>query len=79
VASGAEELIGAVGEAGHGFPGDGSLHLHGEIWTARSPVAIPAHAPVRVVGRDGLALLVEPVPAPDQPRRSDPAGASGLR
>jgi membrane-bound serine protease (ClpP class) len=78
VASGAEELIGAVGEAVHGFPGDGSVHLHGEIWTARSPVAIPAHAPVRVVGRDGLALLVEPVQAPDQPPGPDPARARGV-
>jgi membrane-bound serine protease (ClpP class) len=60
VGSGAEEMLGAVGEALDGFPGGGSVHVHGEVWTARSEVAIPSHAPVRVVGRDGLTLLVEP-------------------
>ncbi|MCF7984910.1 MAG: nodulation protein NfeD, partial [Thiohalocapsa sp.] len=60
VGSGAEEMLGAVGDALDGFPGRGSVHVHGEVWTARSEVAIPSHAPVRVVGRDGLTLLVEP-------------------
>jgi membrane-bound serine protease (ClpP class) len=61
VSSGAEEMIGAVGEAVGGFPGEGSVHIHGEVWTARSAAAIPPHAQVRVIGRDGLSLLVEPV------------------
>jgi membrane-bound serine protease (ClpP class) len=62
VASGAEELEGAQGEAVSGFPGGGRVHLHGEIWAARSPVPIPRGAPIRVVGREGLTLLVEPLP-----------------
>jgi membrane-bound serine protease (ClpP class) len=61
VSSGAEEMIGAVGEAGEGFPGEGSVHVHGEVWTARSAAAIPPHTQVRVIGRDGLSLLVEPL------------------
>jgi len=65
VASGGEELLGALGEAVGGFPGRGSIHVHGEIWSARSHAAIPPGAPVRVIGRDGLVLLVEPVPTGD--------------
>ncbi|MCG6984061.1 MAG: nodulation protein NfeD [Thiocapsa sp.] len=61
VTSGAEELVGAIGEAVSGFPGAGSVHLHGETWSARSERGIAPGARVRVVGRDGLTLLVEPV------------------
>ena len=61
VTSGSEELIGAVGEAVSGFPGAGSVHLHGEIWSARSDRGIAPGAPIRVIGRDGLTLLVEPL------------------
>ncbi len=60
VVSGAEELLGACGQAVSGFPGDGSVHLHGETWTARSDVPIPPGTPVEVTGRDGLTLLVVP-------------------
>ena len=64
VASGAEELIGARGEALSGFPGEGRVHLHGEVWSARCAAAVPAGSPVRVTARVGLTLLVEPA-APD--------------
>ncbi len=60
VVSGAEELMGAHGQAVSGFPGSGSVHLHGEVWTARSEAAIQPGAPVTVTGRDGLTLLVVP-------------------
>jgi membrane-bound serine protease (ClpP class) len=60
VVSGSEELIGAVGQAVSGFPGPGSVHLHGEVWTARSEVPIAPGAQVKVTGRDGLTLLVVP-------------------
>lgn len=63
VVSGAEELIGAVGTALSGFPGEGSVHLHGEVWSARSKVAIEPGGPVRVVARDGLSLVVLPLSA----------------
>jgi membrane-bound serine protease (ClpP class) len=61
VASGAEELIGAVGEAIGGFPDQGRVHLHGEIWSARSDRGIAPGTPIRVLGRDGLTLVVEPL------------------
>lgn len=60
VATGAEQLIGARGTAVAGFPGSGSVHLHGEVWSARSTDPIPSGTPIRVIGRDGLTLLVEP-------------------
>jgi len=61
VVSGSEQLIGAVGEALGGFPEDGSVHLRGEVWTARSTVPIAAGQRVRVVGREGLTLVVLPL------------------
>jgi membrane-bound serine protease (ClpP class) len=62
VVTGAEELIGAFGTALSGFPGAGTVHLHGEVWSARSEVPIEPGGPVRVIARDGLSLIVSPVP-----------------
>jgi membrane-bound serine protease (ClpP class) len=61
VVSGSEQLIGALGEALGGFPEAGSVHLRGEIWTARSEVPIARGQRVRVIGREGLTLIVAPV------------------
>jgi membrane-bound serine protease (ClpP class) len=46
----------------------GSVHLAGEEWTARSASDQPIErgTPVRVVGVDGLTVLVEPDPQPSQ-------------
>lgn len=60
VVSGGEELIGAVGRAVAGFPGEGSVHLHGETWSAHSDQAIAPGDAVTVEGRDGMTLLVRP-------------------
>lgn len=60
VVSGAEQLIGAVGQAVSGFPGEGAVHLHGETWSARSERSIAPGQAVRVTGRDGLTLIVTP-------------------
>lgn len=62
VVSGSEQLIGALAEALDGFPSAGSVHLRGEVWTARSEVPIAPGQRVRVIGRDGLTLIVAPVP-----------------
>ena len=69
VVSGSEEMVGALGEAVSGFPGPGSIHLHGEIWTAESDRDITPGTPVRVIARHGLTLLVEPVSMPESGSR----------
>ncbi|MGD8207913.1 MAG: nodulation protein NfeD [Thiohalocapsa sp.] len=74
VVTGAEELVGALGEAVSGFPGDGAVHLHGEVWSARSEVPIAPGTPVRVTGRDGLTLRVSP--APDMADRDSASAAT---
>jgi membrane protein implicated in regulation of membrane protease activity len=40
----------------------GSVYVGGELWSARSETALPVGIPVRVRGREGLVLLVDPVP-----------------
>jgi membrane-bound serine protease (ClpP class) len=60
VVSGAEELLGAVGHAEADFVGEGSVRVHGEVWTARSEVPLRARQDIEVIGRDGLTLLVAP-------------------
>lgn len=62
IVTGGEELVGATGRAVSGFPGAGSVHLHGEVWSARSEAAISPGAQVSVIGRDGLTLIVKPGP-----------------
>jgi membrane-bound serine protease (ClpP class) len=62
VTTGGEQLIGAHGTAVAGFPGPGSVHLNGEVWSAHSTQFIPPGTAVRVIGRDGLTLKVEPQP-----------------
>jgi membrane-bound serine protease (ClpP class) len=59
-AAGAEHMIGAKarvidweGETGH-------VRIEGEVWAARGTRAPPAGSTVRVVGREGLTLIVEP-------------------
>jgi membrane-bound serine protease (ClpP class) len=63
VVSGAEELLGAAGLAVSGFPGKGSIRVHGEVWSASSELPVAAGQRVKVLGRDGLILLVAPDPS----------------
>jgi membrane-bound serine protease (ClpP class) len=58
VVSGADELMGAAGEALSGFPGRGSVRVHGEVWSASSDMPIVAGQTVEVIGRDGMVLRV---------------------
>lgn len=57
-----EALIGEIGEAKTAINDEGSVQVEGELWTARSPQPIPQGSQVRVVGREGFVLLVEPIP-----------------
>ncbi len=62
-----DALIGQVGETRTAVHHEGTVYVDGELWSARSPCPIPAGHPVRVVGREGFVLLVEPLPETDLP------------
>lgn len=64
------DVIGLLGEARTGIFSEGSVYVGGEQWTARSQVFIPAGSSVRVTGREGLVLLVEPVYPPAKPEET---------
>jgi membrane-bound serine protease (ClpP class) len=54
-------LIGKTGEAHTDIFAEGSVYVDGEEWSGRSQVFIPAGSQVRVVAREGLVLIVEPL------------------
>lgn len=60
--TGREELIGEEGVAisGLGAGTEGMIRVHGELWQAVSPRAVPEGKPVRVRSVEGLKLHVEP-------------------
>jgi len=59
VVSGAEEMLGAVGEALEDFEESGRVRVHSESWIAQSDRPIRQGVRVRVVSMDGLTLKVE--------------------
>ena len=63
VTSGADRMIGRIGEALYDFHGRGQVRLDGEIWTAHSETPLRKNQPVRVLARDGLKLHVAPADA----------------
>lgn len=60
VVSGAEEMLGAPGESLEDFEEFGRVRVHSEAWQAHSRVPLVRGQKIRVVARDGLALIVEP-------------------
>ena len=60
VVTGAEELIGAAGEALEDIEHEGWAHVHGEQWRVRSKVPLKRGTPFRVRARHDLILEVEP-------------------
>jgi membrane-bound serine protease (ClpP class) len=67
---GSEALVGTLGEARDRLDPEGSVFVAGALWrgvAADGP--IPAGATVRVVGRHGLQLSVEPVRGGERARR----------
>jgi membrane-bound serine protease (ClpP class) len=60
VQTGAEGLVGEKGEVIQELAPDGRVRVHGEIWSARSPVPAAVGQAVRVAEVDGLTLVVEP-------------------
>ncbi len=63
VASGGRLTRGLVGQVQQELAPAGSIHIAGEEWSARAVrgAPLPRGAQVRVVGQEGLVLLVEPV------------------
>ena len=59
-AVGAQTLIGRIAVVSATCDPEGQVRLEGEIWHARCTGAAVAGEQVRVVGREGLTLLVEP-------------------
>lgn len=65
--SGIEKLIGERGVVKQQLDPRGYVLVHGELWKARSGHTGPAIVPgtrVRVVGAEGMLLLVEPLEPP---------------
>jgi Membrane-bound serine protease (ClpP class) len=52
-------LMGQIGEARTDIQNDGSVHVDGELWSARSDKSIPAGSLVKVIGREGFVIVVE--------------------
>lgn len=59
-----DRLVGQIGETRTLVHREGSVYVDGEMWSARSTRAIPPGRKVRVIGREGLTLFVEPVDPP---------------
>jgi membrane-bound serine protease (ClpP class) len=55
------DLIGLKTKAITDIHVEGTIHAKGEDWTAKSSVPIKMGEMVKIVGRNGLILLVEPV------------------
>jgi membrane-bound serine protease (ClpP class) len=52
-------LVGRQGEARTAITGVGTVQVAGELWSARSDMAVDAGDAVKVTGREGFVLLVE--------------------
>ncbi|MBI1779567.1 MAG: nodulation protein NfeD [Proteobacteria bacterium] len=60
VVSGREEMIGSRGTVVAWEGGEGRVKTHGEVWRARGAATLDPGTDIRVVGIDGLTLVVEP-------------------
>jgi membrane-bound ClpP family serine protease len=58
---GVETLIGSTGRVVTDCRPAGTVRVRGEVWQARCASGADTHDAVRVVGRDRLTLLVEPI------------------
>ncbi|WP_137391797.1 NfeD family protein [Rhodoligotrophos defluvii] len=60
VVSGSAAIIGAKGEVRAWSHASGLVHIAGEQWQARASKPLSPGQKIRVTGRDGLTLIVEP-------------------
>ncbi len=56
-----DDLLGQVGDVRSALEPTGSVYVGGELWSARSETPLAVGTTVRVRGREGLVLLVDPV------------------
>jgi membrane-bound serine protease (ClpP class) len=61
VVSGAEEMLGSIGQVLEDFDQAGRIRIHGEIWEVRSQSPLKRGEQVKVAAIDGLILKVEPI------------------
>lgn len=64
IATGKEQMIGAVGEVRVALTPSGKIFVRGELWNAHSERNLPVGTLVRVVATEGLQLRVEAAPGP---------------
>ena len=60
VVSGIEQLVGSIGEVLETDGNDGRVRVHSEDWLAKAQEPMAPRQKVRVIGVNGLTLLVEP-------------------
>jgi len=60
VVSGQEEILGSTGEALEAIKETGRVRVHSEEWQARTSTPLKRGQRIKVVGMDGLILIVEP-------------------
>jgi membrane-bound serine protease (ClpP class) len=60
VVSGPEEMVGLSGEVIEWAGGKGRVRAHGEVWRASAEQPLVPGRRVRITGRDGLVLVVQP-------------------
>jgi membrane-bound serine protease (ClpP class) len=61
VITGKEALLGAEAQAISWDGQEGRIRIEGEVWRARAKASLQPGTRVKVVGRDGLVLIVEPI------------------
>jgi membrane-bound serine protease (ClpP class) len=59
--TGAEEMIGLEGQVVSWDGTHGAIRVHGEVWAAQGNTGLRAGHRVRVLGREGMILTVEPI------------------
>ena len=66
VVSGAEEMLGSIGEIMEGFETSGHIFIHGETWQGVSDVPMRPGDKAVVTGIEGLTLKIEPLKEKEQ-------------
>lgn len=73
--TGAEQFVGQLATTYQELAPRGRVRFESQLWNAvtQSGATVPAQQPVRIIGVDGLTLIVEPVPTAPQAAAPKPA------